>query len=99
MALCSVIWISNNTQVTKKAREIYSQHISLTSDSFIGCKHQISHNIEKELSPPYEELFDEGEVYALEVLLQAWMSMVVMDRQLLEQVISAFIQGDSSYLC
>ena len=73
-------------QVMKKAREIFSLYIARTAKRYIGLKITIVQQIQLELSPPYEELFDEAEVYALEHLLQAWQGMNMKDRQLLKEV-------------
>lgn len=75
------------TQAKKKAKEIFARYVARTSAKFIGCKKEISEQVEQELFPPFEELFDESEVYALNVLLQAWYSMIYNDRQLLHEVI------------
>ena len=65
--------------------ELYSRFISLTADQFIGCSRQISDQVHQELSPPFEELFDDAELYSLEILLQAWHSMGCSDKQLLQE--------------
>lgn len=61
-------------------------YIAKTATKFIGCKLVMIQKIQMELSPPYEELFDDAEVYALELLLQAWQSMSHKDEQLLQEV-------------
>lgn len=57
-----------------------------TSLKFIACPYRTIQNVQNQLNPPYEEVFDEAEIYALEQLLQAWQSMGYQDRQLLREV-------------
>ena len=38
------------------------------------------------IDPPYEDLFDEAEEYALEVLFEAWSQMMVCDISTFDKV-------------
>lgn len=70
----------------KKAREIFSLYIARTAVRCIGLKVTVIQRIQVELSPPYEELFDDAEIFSLEHLLQAWQGMHMKDQQLLREV-------------
>jgi len=73
-------------QVSKKSKEIFAHYMTKTSLKFIACPYRTIQNVQNQLNPPYEEVFDEAEIYALEQLLQAWQSMGYQDRQLLREV-------------
>ncbi|KAK3091838.1 hypothetical protein FSP39_023074, partial [Pinctada imbricata] len=63
----------------RKARAIYSQYVVVAAPRNIGCGHDARVAIYKCLDPPFEDLFDDAEEYALSVLYVAFVQMTSVD--------------------
>lgn len=70
----------------KKAQEIFSLYIAVTGRSSIGCSFTICHATAGRLHPPYEDLFDAAEEFALGVLFEAWQVASSVDMAALNEV-------------
>ena len=65
---------------------IHSQYIVVGAFHPICCSPEIASDIYCHLDPPFEELFDEAEEHAIEVLYEAWQLMLDTDQKTYNKV-------------
>ena len=57
-----------------------------SAPSNIQCTSELQNKVQSHLDPPYEELFDEVEEYALDILYEAWSEMLISDMSVFNKV-------------
>ncbi|XP_023933546.1 regulator of G-protein signaling 22 isoform X1 [Lingula anatina] len=72
--------------LSKKAQHLNSQFIVEGSPFNIGCNSDMRKQINRQIDPPFEELFDAAEEYVLHVLYVAWMQMKVNDQETYKKI-------------
>lgn len=65
---------------------LYSTYLLSCARRTIGVEEEISREVYNHLMPAYEELFDEVEEYALNILLEPWTLLVNQARESFQKV-------------
>lgn len=70
---------------------LHSRFIVIGSEEDIGCDNATRVAINRELNPPFEDLFDMAEDYALQTLYQVWSDMIIADNSNFEKVAASLL--------
>ncbi|XP_071965530.1 regulator of G-protein signaling 22-like [Antedon mediterranea] len=72
--------------LNRKAQAIFGKHVVPSGYYHIGCSKDIQGQVRREISPPFEELFDLTEEYILEKLAQPFSEMKQSDQRLYDKI-------------
>lgn len=64
----------------------YATYIGVSSKICLNFPNDIKEQIEKKINPPYEDLFDRAEQYALTILVRPWLNLIMKEKQQFEAV-------------
>lgn len=79
---------------------LYSTYLLSSTRRTIGVDEGMSREVHDRMTPAFEELFDEVEEHALNLLLEPWTLLVNQDRESFQKVMPALlfhVQGDFFY--
>lgn len=65
---------------------LYSTYLLSSARRTIGVDEEISTEVYHQMMPAFEELFDEVEQHALNILLEPWTRLVTKDKESLQKV-------------
>lgn len=65
---------------------LYSTYLLSSARRTIGVDDEISREVYRQMMPAFEELFDEVEQHALNILLEPWTRLVTKDKESLQKV-------------
>lgn len=60
---------------------IYASYMGVGCPCDINAPAGIKRGVEKKIDPPFEDLFDQVEQYALTILVRPWLNLILKEKQ------------------